>query len=192
MPSKCIQLNTDHAHKPHPGKKAPPTGTDAYLNLATLSAIFSDEEKARAFVEAKRWPNGVICPHCECGETYTLTAKAGSKSPVRPGVHKCKRCHKQFTVRIGTIIEGSKISFCVWLMAIHLMTGNKKGISSHRIARECDITVKSAWFLTRRIREVMTLEPMSGMLNATVECDETGVGGKPRHLGVRKRDAMNP
>ena len=136
MPSKYIKSTTDYTHKPHSGKKAPPTGTDADLNLATMSLMFSDEEKARNFIESKRWANGVACPHCECGETHKLTAKPGSKSPVRPGVHKCKSCRKQFTVRIGTIFEDSKIPLCKWLMAIHLMTSSKKGISSHQIARE--------------------------------------------------------
>ncbi len=187
MPSKYIKSTSDYKNKPHSGKKAPPTGTDADLNLATMSLMFSDEEKARNFIESKRWSNGVVCPHCECTETYKLTAKPGSKSPVRPGVHKCKACRKQFTVRIGTIFEDSKIPLCKWLMAIHLMTSSKKGISSHQIARECELTVKSAWFLTHRIREAMKLEPMAGMLQGVVECDEAYVGGKPRYRGVSKR-----
>jgi transposase-like protein len=71
-------------------------------------------------------------------------------------------------------------------MAIHLMTSSKKGVSSHQIARELDITVKSAWFLTHRIREAMKLEPMAGMLSGNVEVDETYVGGKPRVKGISK------
>lgn len=76
---------------------------------------------------------------------------------------------------------------CKLLMAIHLMTSSKKGISSHQIARECELTVKSAWFLTHRIREAMKLEPMAGMLQGVVECDEAYVGGKPCYRGVSKR-----
>jgi transposase-like protein len=160
--------------------KNPPTGTDADLTLATLSAIFSDEDKGRAFLEAKRWPNGPVCPHCQSSEAYTLTAKEGSKSPVRPGVYKCKACRKQFTVRIGTIFEESKIPLSKWLMAIHLMTSSKKGVSSHQIARETGITQKSAWFVNHRIREAMTQAPLAEMLEGIVEVDETYVGGKPR------------
>lgn len=160
--------------------KNPPTGTDADLNLATLSHLFTDENAARAFLESKRWPNGPVCPHCECKEVYTLTPKPGSTHPVRPGVYKCKGCREQFTVRIGTIYEESKLPLSKWLMAIHLMTSSKKGVSSHQIARELGITVKSAWFLTHRIREAMKREPMASMLSGTVEVDETYVGGKPR------------
>src|SRR5690606_37044321 len=101
---------------------------DADLNLATLSALFVDEDKAREFLEAKRWPDGPACPHCGEMEPYKLTAKPGSAKPVRKGVYKCRGCRKQFTVRIGTIFEESKILLCKWLMAIHLMTSSKKGV----------------------------------------------------------------
>ena len=70
--------------------KNPPTETDDDLNLATLSHLFADEDAARKFIESKRWPNGPACPHCECKEIYTLTGKPGSRSPVRPGIYKCK------------------------------------------------------------------------------------------------------
>jgi transposase-like protein len=186
MPSKYRRSTNDYLNQPHTGTKAAPTGTSRDLNLATLSKLFVDEDKAREFLENKRWPNGAVCPHCECKETYTLTAKEGSKSPVRKGVHKCKSCRKQFTVRIGTIFEESKIPLSKWLMAIHLMTSSKKGVSSHQIARECGITQKSAWFLNHRIREAMKQEPMASMLTGTVEADEVYMGGKTR-LGKRGR-----
>jgi transposase-like protein len=171
-------------------KKNPPTGTDQDLNLATMAAIFADEEKARDFLESKRWPNGAVCPRCKAVEVYKLTAKPDSKHPVRRGVYKCAKCREQFTVRIGTIFEESKIPLCKWLMAIHLMTSSKKGVSSHQIARECGITQKSAWFLNHRIREAMKKEPMASMLQGVVEADECYIGGKPRKkTGPHKRGA---
>ena len=156
-----------------------------------MTTLFNNEDKALAFLEAKRWPNGPVCPHCECHEVYALIAKPGSKSPVRPGVYKCKKCREQFTVRIGTIFEESKIPLSKWLMAIHLMTSSKKGISSHQMARELGITQKSAWFLNHRIREAMKQEPMATMLQGTVEVDETFVGGKPRRGSKRKKWTSN-
>lgn len=187
MPTKYRPRNTEYRHAPKSGKKAPPTGTDADLNMVTLATVFSDEDKARAFLEAKRWPNGPVCPHCQSAEAYRLTPKPGSKSPVRPGVLKCKKCRKQFTVRVGTIFEDSKIQIRQWLMAIHLMTSSKKGVSSHQIAREVGITQKSAWFVCHRIREAMKREPMASMLAGQVELDEAYIGGKPRIRGVSKR-----
>lgn len=153
---------------------------DQDLNLATLVPLFSDETTAREFLEAKRWPNGPVCPFCQSTAVYKLTPKAGSAKPVRPGVYKCKACRKQFTVRVGTIFEDSHIPLAKWLMAIHLMTSSKKGISSHQLSRELGITLKSAWFLSHRVREAMREEPMAGLLNGVVEVDETYVGGKPR------------
>ena len=174
-------------------KKSPATGTDQDINLATLSHLFVDEDKARAFLESKRWPAGPVCPHCACCDIYKLTAKEGSKHPVRPGVYKCKACRKQFTVRVGTILEESKIPISKWLMAIHLMTSSKKGVSSHQISRECGITQKSAWFLNHRIREAMKQEPLAGMLQGVVEVDEAYIGGKPRKkTGPHKRGAATP
>jgi transposase-like protein len=186
MPSKYQPSESGYRHGPHSGKKKAPTGTDADLNLSTLQPLFHNEDKARAFLESKRWPNGPVCPHCKCAEVYPLTAKPGSKTPVRPGVYKCKACRQQFTVRIGTIFEESKIPLSKWLMAIHLMTSSKKGISSHQMARELGVTQKSAWFLNHRIREAMKQEPMAGMLQGTVEVDETYVGGKPRRGSGKK------
>jgi transposase-like protein len=161
-------------------RKNPPTGTAADLNLHTLSELFVDENKARDFFEQNRWPNGPICPHCESKEVYRLTAKEGSKHPAPRGTYKCAKCRQKFTARIGTILEDSKIPYCKFIMAVHLMTSSKKGISSHQMARELGITQKSAWFLNHRIREAMKKEPMAGMLHGVVEVDETYVGGKPR------------
>jgi transposase-like protein len=171
--------------------KNPPTGTDADLNLATMAGMFNDESKARAFLESKRWPNGPVCPRCQCENVYKLTAKEGSANPVPPGVYKCAGCRDKFTVRIGTIMEESKIPICKWLMAFHLMNSSKKGMSSHQMARECGITQKSAWFMNHRIREAMKSRPGPDgptLLKGIVEVDETYVGGKPRKgTGPHKR-----
>jgi transposase-like protein len=161
-------------------RKNPPTGTDADLNLSSMLPLFSNEKAAIAFVESKCWPNGPVCPHC-CGrEAYPIESKPGAKRPVRPGLRKCKACRKPFTVRVGTIFEDSKIPLAKWLMAIHLMTSSKKGISSHQLSRELDITQKAAWFLEMRIREAMRKDSPLGELAGTVEADETYVGGRPR------------
>ena len=153
---------------------------DETLNLATLAKVFADEDESRAFLESKRWPNGPVCPRCGSTRAHALTAREGSKKPVRQGVYFCGGCRKQFTVRIGTIFEDSHLPLKTWLMAFHLMTSSKKGISSMQLHRELGITLKSAWFLSHRIREAMTEHGDRGFLNGTVEVDETYVGGKPR------------
>jgi transposase-like protein len=174
MPTTYKPRNTAYRNQSHAGKKPPPTGTDADLNLASMATILSDEDRAHEFLESKRWPDGKpVCPHCG-GDGYALTAKTTSKRPGRKGLKKCKACRKQFTVRVGTIFEESKIQIRQWLMAIHLMTSSKKGVSSHQIARELGITQKSAWFVCHRVREAMRQEPLKSMLmTGTVEVDET-------------------
>ncbi|HEV2879704.1 MAG TPA: IS1595 family transposase [Pyrinomonadaceae bacterium] len=161
---------------------------EATLNLANLAKYFSDEDEAREFLEWRRWPNGTICPHCKAEGAYKLTAKEGSKTPVRKGVWKCKACRKQFTVRVGSIFEDSHIPLSKWLLAIHLMCSSKKGMSAHQLHRMMGITYKSAWFLVHRIRYAMSQEPMASKLNGIVESDETYIGGKAKnmHASVRK------
>src|SRR5260370_1068699 len=160
-------------------RKNAPTGTAQDLNLATLSILFVDENKAREFFEKNRWPEGPICPHCQANEVYALTGKLESKNPAPRGTYKCSKCRQKFTARIGTILEESKIPYCKFIMAVHLMTSSKKGISSHQMARELGVTQKTAWFLNHRIREAMKREPMASMLQAALEVHKTYPAAKP-------------
>lgn len=162
-------------------------GNDATLNLANLAKYFSDEDAAREFLESRRWPNGTVCPHCKATGAYKLTAKEGSKTPVRPGVYKCKACRKQFTVKVGTIFEDSHIPLSKWLLAIHLLSASKKGHSAHQIHRMLGVTYKSAWFMMHRIRYAMAQEPMASKLSGIVEVDETYVGGKAKNMHASER-----
>lgn len=151
------------------------------MNLKDLARNCDSEDAAREFIEKLRWPEGAICPHCGVlGESYRLTAKPESKSPVRPGVWKCGGCRKQFTVKVGTIFEDSHIPLSTWLKAIHLLCASKKGMSAHQLHRMLGVTYKSAWFMAHRIRYAMSQEPLSSKLKGTVEVDETYIGGKER------------
>jgi transposase-like protein len=122
---------------------------------------------------------GRACPHC--GVVDRSGALKGKSN--RPGLYKCYACRKPFTVKIGTIFEASHIPLRDWLTAIHLICSSKKGISSHQLHRTLGITLKSAWFLSHRIREAMTEKhgifttPMGGE-GRTLEADETYVGRK--------------
>ncbi|HHN66597.1 MAG TPA: IS1595 family transposase, partial [Thermopetrobacter sp.] len=123
---------------------------------------FYDEAAAFEHVESILWPEGPVCPHCGgMDKAYKLKGvrtKPSKKHPEgkeRHGLYKCGHCRKQFTVRIGTIFEESHIPLHKWLQAIHLMCSSKKGISSNQLHRVLEITLKSAWFLSHRIREAM-------------------------------------
>lgn len=159
------------------------------LNLSAVAKYFSDEDSAREFLENKRWPNGTICPHCKSTGAYILTPKAESAKPGRKGLWKCKACRKQFTVTVGTIFEDSRIPLSKWLLAIHLLSSSKKGMSAHQIHRMLGVTYKSAWFMMHRIRYAMQQEPLASKLSGIIEVDETYVGGKSKnmHASVRKQ-----
>jgi transposase-like protein len=119
---------------------------------SVLSAShFQSEPAAFAYVELRLWPNGPVCPHC--GETARIGALNGKTT--RPGLYKCYACKKPFTVRMGTIFEDSHLPLHLWLQVIHLMCASKKGISTREIQRLLNCSMKTAWFLTHRIREVM-------------------------------------
>lgn len=158
------------------------------MDLAKLARDYSDEDKARELLESLRWPDGTVCPHCGATGAYRLTAKVGSARPVRAGVWKCHLCRRQFTVRVGTIFEDSHIPLSKWVMAIHLLSASKKGMSAHQLHRMLGISYKSAWFMAHRIRYAMGQSPLSDKLAGIVEADETYIGGK-RH-GPRGRGAL--
>ncbi|MGH9437819.1 MAG: IS1595 family transposase [Terriglobia bacterium] len=151
--------------------------------VTTLDAPrFHNEEAARKHLEAMRWPHGPECPHC--GGTERNVALKGKSH--RPGLYFCGDCRKQFTVTVGTVFERSKIPLHKWVLATHLLCASKKGMSSHQLHRMLGVTYKTAWFMTHRIREAMTITP-SGQLGRggkTVEADETYWGNQP---GKRKR-----
>jgi transposase-like protein len=138
-----------------------------------LPKRFTDETAARAHLEAVQWPDGPICPHCG------VIDRASSIKGGRPGLWFCNACRMQFSVTVGTVFERSKLPLHTWLYANHLLCSSKKGISSQQLARMLGVTVKTAWFMSHRIREtwvpVTGMEPPLGGDGFVVEADETEI-----------------
>ena len=143
---------------------------------------FHSEEAAYAYVEARIWPNGPVCPHC--GGVERISKMQGKST--RIGAYKCYQCRKPFTVKIGTIFESSHVALNIWLQAMYLIAGSKKGISSNQLHRTLGVTLKTAWFMSHRIREAMRSGDFApfGTEGGTVEVDETYIG---RKAGVPKK-----
>jgi transposase-like protein len=142
--------------------------------------IFTDANKAREHLEAQRWPNGPVCPHCGNVDQARITAMSGKAH--RPGLYNCKECREQFSVTVGSVFEHSKIALNVWLLATFLLSSSKKGMSAHQLHRMLGVTYKTAWFMAHRIREAMKEDhqangPMGGE-GKTIEADETYYGPK--------------
>jgi transposase-like protein len=151
------------------------------MNLS--DPIYHDANKAREHLESLLWPDGAVCPHCGVCER-------GSKiSGGRPGLYFCNACREQYTVTVGTVFERSKIPLNKWVLATHLMSASKTGVSAHQLHRMLGLTYKSAWFMCHRIREAMKItnkSPMGGE-GEQVQADETYQGNtSKRAKGYKK------
>ncbi|KAA3623770.1 MAG: IS1595 family transposase [Flavobacterium sp.] len=156
-----------------------------FKSLPQLLDYFREESTCIEYYEQIRWNGNVVCPHCNSENPYKT--KRG---------HRCsnKDCKKDFTVKVGTIFENSKIPLRTWFAAIFLATNHKKGISSVQLASDLGITQKTAWFVLHRIREMLKdkAPKMIGTTNM-VEIDEAYLGGreKNKHFG-KQRSNENP
>ncbi len=155
------------------------------MSVDLTNPIFNNEDAARAYFEAIRWPNGPVCPHC--GVMNEATKLHGEAH--RSGLYKCRACEEQFSVTIGSVMESSHLPLHKWALAFRLMAASKKGVSAHQLMRTLGIgSYRTAWFLTHRVREAMAdrdPEPLGGK-GKTVEVDETYIG-KPGETFVSGR-----
>ena len=149
------------------------------MTVDLQNPIFHDETAAREALEAVRWPDGPVCPHCGNVDADTMPLVEGKKRTHRPGLRYCNACKGQFTVTVGTVFERSKIPLAKWWLAMHLMGSSKKGMSAHQLWRMLGLgSYRTAWFMAHRIREAMAdinTGPIGGE-GEVVEADETYFG----------------
>jgi transposase-like protein len=148
----------------------------------------ADEQTAVEFFEARLWKGTPKCPHCQSTHVYQMKdSKTGQRN--KRFLWRCHDCKDQFTVRIGTVLEESRLPLRHWAYAFWRASTSKKGVSAKEIQRQCQISYEGALFLMHRIRFAMTQNcSPSPKLNGTIEYDETFVGGRPRRdsKGIRK------
>ncbi len=163
------------------------------ISVISLADQIETEADAYLFLERLRWGDTPVCSHCGSERVYFLKPRNGVSRTTRTGktqtmrrLWKCSDCakakrHCQFTVLTGTVFESTKIPIRKWLFVLFEMVANKNGIAAREIERKYQLTAKSAWFMTQRIREAMKRDPLAGLLAGTIVADETYIGGKPRN-----------
>ena len=160
--------------------KAPGKSNRNGITLLHAVEMFGDEEKSRKWFEEQHWPDGPFCPHCG-----SFNVQSGIKH--HSMTHRCRDCYNRpmFSVRVGTILENSRLPYRTWAIGIYLFTTNLKGISSMKVHRELGITQKTAWFMLHRLRDAM--EAGKPWFQGPVEADETFIGGKEGNRHAKKK-----
>src|SRR5712691_9433519 len=148
--------------------------------LQDAIVYFSSPDNCLAYLMARRWKDGVVCPTCESKEVGFVASRR---------LFQCKTRHPkaQFSIKLGTIFEDSPLGLDKWLLAMWMLANCKNGVSSYEISRATGITQKSCWFMLQRIRLAMQDEA-SNKLGGEVEIDETFIGGKARNMHKAKRE----
>jgi transposase-like protein len=156
---------------------------DKPKTLQQAIRYFSDEQVCIDTVAALRWPNGVTCPACGHKEHYYLVSQRR---------WKCKDCHRQFSVKLGTIFEDSPISLDKWFVALWMLVNCRNGISSYEVGRALGITQKSAWFVLHRLRLALRegITAKLGGPGREVEADEAYIGGKVQFMHDAKKKQL--
>jgi transposase-like protein len=149
------------------------------MDLVKLFDEFGSEDKCHALLEELRWPNGIECPRCGSQKISRIKERRQ---------FDCNGCRYQFSVRVGSLFQDSKLPLWKWFLAVYVMGESKKGVSANQLKRMLGVSYKTAWFLCHRIRAAMHDES-APLLRGIVEADETYVGGKPRNSlhGVQGR-----
>ena len=165
-------------------KKAPGKSYRTGISMVELFRRFPDDATAEAWFIERRWPPGIACPHCG-----SMNVQTGAKHKTMPYRCREKECAKRFSPKTGTVMEGSKLGFQVWMIATYLLSTSLMSVASMRLHRDLNINQRSAWFLAHRLRVALSEE--GGVSSGPVEVDETYMGGRRANMPRVKRERLS-
>ena len=163
--------------------KAPGKSDRKGISLIEIMRKFPDDATAEAWFIARRWPHGIACPHCG-----SVNVQTGARHKTMPFRCRERECAKRFSAKTGTVMEGSKLGFQVWMVATFLLSTNLKSVSSMKLHRDLSINQRSAWFLAHRLR--IALAEKGGVFAGPVEVDETYFGGRRKNMSNARRKEL--
>ena len=139
------------------------------ISMVELFQMFLDDATSEAWFVKRRWKDCIRCPHCGSDNVQT-----GARHKTMPYRCREKECAKRFSAKTGTVMEGSKLGFQVWMIATYLLSTSLKSVSSMKLHRDLEINQRSAWFLAHRLR--VALAEKGSVFKGSVEVDETYFG----------------
>ena len=151
-------------------------GLEKFNSLVSLITYFKDNATCKRFLKEQRWGDDVVCPYC--GQHHCHTRADGQ--------FRCPNCLNNFSVLVGTIFENTKLPLVKWFAAMYLISSHKKGVSSHQLANDIDVTQKTAWHILQKVRSLFKQDE-SMELSDDVECDEAYIGGRERNRHESQR-----
>ena len=149
-----------------------------FNSLISLVTYFNNDKRCRDFITEQRWGGNVVCPFCGCPHTYVCSNSDNQ--------FKCADCKKRFSCLVGTIFHNTKLPLQKWFMAMYLISSHKKGISSHQLSRDLDVTQKTAWFILHKVRTLFA-QYDTPALEGEIELDEMYLGGRETNKHQSKK-----
>ena len=148
-----------------------------FKSLLEFTKKFGTDNKCEKFLIEKRFGGKVFCVYCEHKSVCT----------VADGRYKCAKCNNKFSIKVGTVFEGSKVGLSKWFLAMYFLTCSAKGISSNQLAKDIDVSQKTAWFMMHRLRQLLQRHHNKDVFSGICEVDETFVGGKYENMHQDKK-----
>lgn len=155
-----------------------------FKSVLQFQKYFDTDEKCREYLELQRWGGTPCCPFC--GSVKNTRLKGGRRFQCNE-----KECRTKFSVTVGTVFENTKLPLSKWFLAIYILSNHSKGISSLQLSHWLDVTQSTAWFLTHRIRLMLT-DKTDFLLRGIVETDESVLGGSLSNIHASKKKNMGP